>query len=60
VTWACGTGPAIFAEVHAIAAFKYFVLEPVHSFVILKKDLLRLAVFSTAACFVSLATPIME
>jgi PAS domain S-box-containing protein len=54
IAWACGTGPAIFATVLAIAAFEYFILEPAHSFAIADKDVPRLAVFSVAAFFVVL------
>src|SRR3954453_11154228 len=54
IAWACGTGPAIFAPVLTILAFEYFTLEPIHSFVIMEKDVPRLAVFSLAAFFVVL------
>jgi PAS domain S-box-containing protein len=54
IAWACGTGPAIFATVLAIAAFEYLILEPAHSFAITDKDVPRLAVFSVAAFFVVL------
>jgi PAS domain S-box-containing protein len=54
IAWACGTGPAIFATVLTIVAFEYFILEPTHSFVIMEKDVPRLAVFSLAAFFVVL------
>jgi PAS domain S-box-containing protein len=52
IAWACGTGPAIFATVLAIASFEYFILEPAHSLAITEKDVPRLAVFSVAAFFV--------
>jgi PAS domain S-box-containing protein len=54
IAWACGTGPAIVATMLTIVAFEYFILEPVHSFAIMEKDVPRLAVFSVAAFFVVL------
>jgi PAS domain S-box-containing protein len=54
IAWVCGIGPAIFATVLTIVAFEYFILEPIHSFAIIEKDVPRLAVFSLAAFFVVL------
>jgi PAS domain S-box-containing protein len=50
--WAGGTGPSLLATALSILAFDYFLLQPIHSFVLQFEDVPRLAFFAVASLFV--------
>ncbi|MET0708382.1 MAG: DUF4118 domain-containing protein, partial [Tardiphaga sp.] len=54
VAWSRGIAPAIVATALTIVVFKYFFLEPIHSFAVRAADIPQLAFFAVAALLVSL------